>query len=343
MFYKKDYHPQPFKVIAQIFGIGLFAMVPVFAYKYVYQNYLPELAEYAIFQPLLSSPILSGFFFFTVNLVILSLFLTTLSAIITIILTFFKHETLENIKISLKENELCFIAVSVMTGLLIYFEKTIENIWNMPIVNTILGAILFDSATVANVDDFFSKKARMRSSLIKEQLGTYPRPLLAYLETVSKEQFTQDASILLPIVSAKVSIMSDGAAVMGNKLVKAFIAFLKNDLVKMDTNGNTMLHKTLKGFEGEGMSGKMLKRILIREAQSVLLHVEGEESATVQLATDLSETKLAALTETLSEQGGIPQFIINEELIGGMRLFKSGTLRDASWRARVNTLFSAIG
>ncbi len=210
-------------------------------------------------------------------------------------------------------------------------------------ITDILGAILFDSATVANVDDFFSKKARMRSSLIKEQLGTYPRPLLAYLETVSKEQFTQDASILLPIVSAKVSIMSDGAAVMGNKLVKAFIAFLKNDLVKMDTNGNTMLHKTLKGFEGEGMSGKMLKRILIREAQSVLLHVEGEESATVQLATDLSETKLAALTETLSEQGGIPQFIINEELIGGMRLFKSGTLRDASWRARVNTLFSAIG
>jgi len=40
IFYKKDYHPQPFKVIAQIFSIGLFAMIPIFAYKYIYSIYM---------------------------------------------------------------------------------------------------------------------------------------------------------------------------------------------------------------------------------------------------------------------------------------------------------------
>lgn len=143
IFYKKDYHPQPLRVIGQIFGIGLFAMIPVFAYKYIYQNYLPMLAEYQIFQPLMDSFFLKGLLFFILNLVILSTVLISISALLTSVLTFFKHETLVNIKESLKENEFGFITVSVLIGLLIYAESFLENIIHIPIINTILGTVLF--------------------------------------------------------------------------------------------------------------------------------------------------------------------------------------------------------
>ena len=143
IFYKKDYHPQPIKVIIQIFGIGLFSMMPVFGYKYIYQNYLPKLAEYSIFQPLFDSFILKGILFFILNLALLSFILLILSGLLTGLLTFFKHETIQNIKNSIKDIEFGFVTVSVMVGILIYLESFLEDIWNMPIVNTILGTILF--------------------------------------------------------------------------------------------------------------------------------------------------------------------------------------------------------
>jgi RsiW-degrading membrane proteinase PrsW (M82 family) len=143
IFYKKDYHPQPFKVIAQVFGIGLFAMIPVFAYKYIYQHYLPMLADYRIFKPLIESFILSGVLYFLFNLILLSAVLFIISGIVTGLLTFFKHETLQNIKKSLKEDEFGFVTVSIMIGLLVYIESFFENILNISIINTAIGTILF--------------------------------------------------------------------------------------------------------------------------------------------------------------------------------------------------------
>ena len=143
MFYKKDYHPQPFKVIAQIFGAGLFAMIPIFAYKYIYQHYLPILAEYEIFKPLLSSSILSGVFFFIINLILLSAILIIICAVISLVLTFFKHETLINIRDSLRHDEFGFVSVSVMIGILIYLESFAEKVFGIPIITSLIGAILF--------------------------------------------------------------------------------------------------------------------------------------------------------------------------------------------------------
>jgi RsiW-degrading membrane proteinase PrsW (M82 family) len=143
IFYKKEYHPQPLKIIAQIFGIGLFAMIPVFAYKYIYQHYLPILSENKIFSPLLESSLLSGLFFFIINLTLLSCVLFTISAIVTGLLTRFNHDTLTNIKKAMDENELGFVTVSMMIGLLVYLESFVQKTWDVPILNTILGALLF--------------------------------------------------------------------------------------------------------------------------------------------------------------------------------------------------------
>ncbi len=143
IFYKKDYHPQPLKIIGQSFIMGLFAMIPVFGYKYVYQHYLPMLAEYQIFQPLLNSPILSGLGVFIFNLIILSLILLTFSGIVSILLNFFNHSVLINLKNAIKDEPFGFTFISVLIGILIFMQTTLQRFFSIPIVGTVLGTILF--------------------------------------------------------------------------------------------------------------------------------------------------------------------------------------------------------
>lgn len=143
LFYKKDYHPQPFKVLAQSFVIGLFAMVPVFGYKYIYQHFLPMLAEYQIFRPLLDSAMLSGFSTFVLNLVTLSLVLFALSGIVSVLLNFISHQALGNLKNALKQEPMGFVMVSILLGGVIYFETLAQNWFNTPVIGTVLGTILF--------------------------------------------------------------------------------------------------------------------------------------------------------------------------------------------------------
>jgi len=143
IFYKKDYHPQPIKVILHSFGIGLFAMGPVFAYKYIYQNFLPTLSEYQIFQPLLESAFISGIIIFTLNLITLALLLFILSGATTVLLNLFNHSSLTNLKNALKDEPLGFAMVSFLLGLIIYVQTFAQNLINKPIIGTILGTILF--------------------------------------------------------------------------------------------------------------------------------------------------------------------------------------------------------
>lgn len=143
IFYKKDYHPQPFKVLLQSFVIGLFAMAPVFGYKYIYQHFLPMLSEYQIFQPLLNSAFLSGLGAFGINLITLSLVLFLLSGLTSVLINFLNHNILTNLKNALRQEPLGFVMVSVLLGVIIYAETLAQNYFNTPIVGTVLGTILF--------------------------------------------------------------------------------------------------------------------------------------------------------------------------------------------------------
>lgn len=143
LFYKKDYHPQPLKVIIQSFLAGLLAMLPVFGYKYAYQNFLPALAEYQIFRPLLDSPLWSGMTIFGVNLIILSLLLFMLSGIVSLLMYFFNHNVLANLKKAIKDEPLGFVMISFLIGSVIYLEYWIQILFNIQIIGTILGTVLF--------------------------------------------------------------------------------------------------------------------------------------------------------------------------------------------------------
>lgn len=143
LFYKKDYHPQPLRVVAQIFGIGLFSMLPVFAYRAVYQNVLPTMADYRLVSFLTQSALGAGLFYFLFNLILLSVVLFSLSGILAIGLTIFKKDTLKNILASIKNEEFSFMTVSVMIGLLILIERLIESVWGVLITQAVVGTVLF--------------------------------------------------------------------------------------------------------------------------------------------------------------------------------------------------------
>jgi len=131
------------KVIIQSFVAGLFSMLPFFGYKYVYVNFYPKLSEIEILNNLLSSSIVSGLFFFLLNMLVITLLLTAFASIISLILTHFKHETLENIAATLKDDEFEYVTMSMMIALLIYGERLLEKILDKPIINTIVGVIMF--------------------------------------------------------------------------------------------------------------------------------------------------------------------------------------------------------
>ncbi len=143
LFYKKDYHPQPFSIIWKTFSVGLFAMVPLFGYKWLYQNYLPTLAEYKIFEIFTQSSLGFGVGAFLLNMIFLSVLLFTFSAIISLVLTLFEHPVLVNIKRAAKEEPLGFTLVSVLIGILVYIESVISRMTGISIVRTVLGTILF--------------------------------------------------------------------------------------------------------------------------------------------------------------------------------------------------------
>ena len=150
VFYKKDYHPQPLKVVLKSFGVGLFSMIPVFAYKFAYQHALPELSEFRIFRPLLDSPLWRGAFVFALNLVMLSVLLFFLSGTVSLILNFFSHESLANLKKALRQEPFGFVTVSLLIGVVTLLQRWIQNTWDSPLLATALGSILF----LAIIEDY---------------------------------------------------------------------------------------------------------------------------------------------------------------------------------------------
>ncbi|MBN1258160.1 PrsW family intramembrane metalloprotease [Candidatus Peregrinibacteria bacterium] len=143
LFYKKDYHPQPFKVVAQIFGIGLFSMAPIFAYKAIYGNFLPGLAEYRLLEPFLKSAFLMGIATFLFNLVLLSAILFAGSALVACVLTFFKKDTFRNMLHAFREEELGFAAVGVMVALMAAAQSFAGKALGSVLLAGTLGSVMF--------------------------------------------------------------------------------------------------------------------------------------------------------------------------------------------------------
>lgn len=118
-------------------------MLPVFGYKYVYVHFLPQLSEIRILQSLLQSAVVNGVFYFLVNMLMVTIILTTFAGLVTLILSRFKHETLQNIESSLKDDEFEYVTMSTMIALLIFGERLLEEYFDVSIIHTTIGVIMF--------------------------------------------------------------------------------------------------------------------------------------------------------------------------------------------------------
>jgi len=215
IFYKKEYHPQPGKVIAQSFVAGIFAMVPVFGYKYVYVHFLPQISEVKILESLLSSAIFSGLFYFFLNMFIVVVLLTTLASLITLILTRFKHETLENIKGTLRDDEFEYVTMSSMIALLIFSERILEKFLDFSIIHTAVGVIMFltiieeyvKHLTVRFVDD---KKIKDIDDAIT--LSIIVGLAFSFVETIIYAVNVGDMAIVLPraLLTMPIHVIASG-------------------------------------------------------------------------------------------------------------------------------------
>lgn len=215
VFYKKEYHPQPIKVIAFSFIAGLFSMLPVFGYKYVYVHFLPQLSEVRILQTLFQSAILSGLFYFLLNMFIVTVLLTTFAGVISLVLSRFKHETLQNIESSLKDDEFEYITMSSMIALLIFGERILEEFLNVTIIHTMIGVIMFlaiieeyvKHLTVRFIDD---KKIKDVDDAIT--LSIVVGLAFAFIETIIYSLTVGDMSLILPraLLTMPVHVIASG-------------------------------------------------------------------------------------------------------------------------------------
>jgi RsiW-degrading membrane proteinase PrsW (M82 family) len=215
LFYKKDYHPQPLKIALQSFGFGVLAMVPVFGYKVIYQNYVPRIAEYQIFRPLLDSALFSGFLFFMLNLMILAVVLFLLSGVTSWIMSALSRKTFTNITSSAEEESLGFTGVSLLIGLLILVETSIQNFIHIPIVTSIVGTILFLTVIEEYVKHLmvrFLDDKRLKDVDDAITLSIMVGLAFAFIENIIYAWTTGDASLIVyrALISIPIHIVASG-------------------------------------------------------------------------------------------------------------------------------------
>ena len=190
-------------------------MVPVFGYKYIYVNFLPQLSEIRILEPLLESALLSGLLFFFLNMLVVIVLLTSLTSAISLVLTRFKHDTLENIEGTLKDDEFEYVTMSSMIALLIFAERILERFLDVSIIHTIVGVIMFlaiieeyvKHLMVRFIDD---KKIKDIDDAIT--LSIIVGLAFSFIETIVYAITTKDMSLVIPraLLTMPVHLIASG-------------------------------------------------------------------------------------------------------------------------------------
>ena len=176
-------------------------MIPVFGYKYIYVHFLPQLSHIRILHSLLDSAIFDGALFFFINMLIVVSMLTLFSGIVSLLLTRFKHETLENIRNTMKDDEFEYVTMSMMIALLIFAERMLEEYLDVSIIHTVVGVFVFLAVieeyvkhlTVRFIDD---KKIKDVDDAIT--LSIVVGLAFSFIETIIYAVNVGDMAIILP-------------------------------------------------------------------------------------------------------------------------------------------------
>ncbi|MBT4856745.1 hypothetical protein HON52_00985 [Candidatus Uhrbacteria bacterium] len=172
--------------------------------------------------------------------------------------------------------------------------------------------------------------ARSRKGLPKGYLA----PVHSYVEKVDDQTFVDDLSAILELLAENTSVIA-AAARLEREKNSFFLAILDAlPQVRGYASKETNLGQYLTSIE---KVGSQYQQILVREMQTLLLQATNTDSAIVQIATEVDTSEL-----DITSLPGIPQVKVNKSLIGGVRVFHDGNVRDDSWRARLTQILSAV-
>lgn len=212
-------------------------------------------------------------------------------------------------------------------------------------VSNVVSAIVTDALTVGRDEAFFAQAKEERSQQLAKQLGSdYPQPLRAYLSTVTADTFVKDLEQLIPTLGSDGSVFSDVPELMageGNGFFQALLDALTDELRSWLTPNVSTTSRLGQYCAHIGNAGSLYTRILVREAQELLLAAKQIDSPLLQVATDLTAEEQAEMLKG-NDMPGIPSVITNKELLGGVRQFYNGTMQDDSWRARLTRVLRVV-
>lgn len=205
----------------------------------------------------------------------------------------------------------------------------------------LLYAFAKDALVVVHDEEFFAGAlARRQERVLRVLSPQYPRALQDYLLRVSKQDFVEDMRFFLEKMSGDRLIEQ-----RTNGFLQAVYEALVTEVAEVLDSGAS--------WEGAPQSsaaaGVLIAHLkegraveLARDIQRFLHTERGASSPTVQSALPLSSTERSRMRESLTAlyQGSFPAFEVETSLLGGLRLFFAGEMRDQSWAAELARVFS---
>ncbi len=198
--------------------------------------------------------------------------------------------------------------------------------------------------------NFFEADASTRKVVLDKHLPDFPEGFVTYLSDVTENQFMKD-------MSASVRLMTERVHVDQNGFLKALAAYLSIDLglavdqldsefFFMDYSARLSKLKSL--FPGDFALSLVMRHMVAEATYQEVSHMANQALSTIsavpviviQTPIAIDPAQRQAMRQAFLEKytHSFPEFQINPQIIGGMRVFVNGMVEDHSWLAKVQAL-----
>lgn len=216
-------------------------------------------------------------------------------------------------------------------------------------LNKFLQSVITESLRSATTTDFFKKADQVKTS--------FPTEIGAYLTSTSEKDFLRDTHQIIKLLNKE-----KGLDLSDNKFLESILSYLCVDLgatldsldSKFYLSNRSNQEKTLSELikEKHTLVEPTIELILSSNYKSLLK--ETNELATkigknsyivVQTPRETNKELKKSIREKLQEKYGktsLPMFAVNQNIIGGLRVFVDGEVTDHSWLGKINYITSII-
>lgn len=198
-------------------------------------------------------------------------------------------------------------------------------------------------------EQFFTFDVTKRQATIEALLPSCPASFEAYLKGVSVDQFMKDLKQALDVF--------EGFYGSESKLLEALALYIAQDLGKaldqLDSDFFFMDYtERLKRLNELILGASSLHRLSVeffasstyqevtQMASDALAQIKAIPTIVIQTPVELEASKRTMIRERFLQKHPIcfPEFQINPQIIGGMRILVNGEVEDHSWMAKIQSL-----